>query len=91
MSLLDLRLKYFRDFCHIENGVAITVNPAWLYHEQYQYREAYPRNEEPQWRIHMPSIELYSNDLRAAKFYIKDRRRINGQRRRGARRSGLNF
>jgi hypothetical protein len=68
MSLLDLRIKYFKNFCHYENGVVITVNPAWLYHEQYQHREAYPRNGEPQWMVHMPTIEVYFRDLRAAKW-----------------------
>lgn len=69
----------------MHNRVPVVLNPAWEYHEQYQHRPNYPRNKEPKYMIMMPKIEIYTNDLRAAIFHTKDRRRINGQRRRGAR------
>jgi hypothetical protein len=68
------------------NRVAVVLNPAWEYHEQFQHRPKYPRNTEPKYMIKMPSIEVYANSLKAAVNYTKDGRRIRGQRRRGARR-----
>lgn len=66
------------------NGVAVTLNPAWEYHEQYQKRPNYPRNVEPKYMVTMPRIEIYTNSLSVALRLVNDKRKIVGQRRRHA-------
>jgi hypothetical protein len=92
-----MRLEEERDMNDIlamRHRVPIVINPAWQYHEQFQYRKNYPRNKEPKYMVMMPKVEVYFNSLQEAQNYIKDSRRIRGQRRRGtkrAREAGLCF
>lgn len=69
----------------MHNRVPVVLNP------EYEYRLANlePRRHISTYMVLMPKIELYFYSLKKAINYTKDRRRINGQRRRGYRKCGF--
>lgn len=70
-----------RTVFYCRNRVLVAMNPEY----EYRLRNLEPRRHIPAFIVYMPKIERYFFSLKRAIRYTKDKRRINGERRRGAR------